>query len=287
VTTTGSSVEKTVEARQPITTGELTIVRERFDGPLDIVGPGKSDHHLQLSLLPFPERSMACYEEFWGPRRFERMGDLFLLPAESRLRTRSQCREQRSLVCSLSPERVREWFDEDLKWTERRLVGSLDIANGDVRHLMHRLLIELQRPGFATEAMLELITSQVCIQLARHFRGIDIAGPTGGLPPWKLRLIDEHLEHDAGAVTISSLAKACNLSARHLSRAFQTSRGQSLGDHIAERRLDLARQMLAAGISVKQTAFAAGFSAPTNFASAFRRATGMTPRLYRERQTAQ
>lgn len=287
MTSTGSSVERTVEARLPIAMGEVTIVKERFEVPLDIVGAGKSDHHLQLSLMPFPQRSMACYEEYWGPRRFERMGDLFLLPAASRLRTRSQCRQQRSLVCSLSPERVREWFEEDLKWTDHRLVGSLDIANRDVRRLMNRMVAELQHPGFAGEAMIELITSQVCIELARHFRGIDIARSSGGLPPWKLRLIDECLEHDPGGVTISSLASACNLSARHLSRAFQASRGQSLGTYIAERRLELARQMLAAGMSVKQAAFATGFSAATNFAAAFRRATGMTPRLYREQQTRQ
>jgi transcriptional regulator GlxA family with amidase domain len=59
----------------------------------------------------------------------------------------------------------------------------------------------------------------------------------------------------------------------------------SLGSYIAQCRLDAARRMLGSGMSVKQVAFATGFSAPTNFAAAFRHATGLTPRLYRQLRT--
>jgi transcriptional regulator GlxA family with amidase domain len=36
-------------------------------------------------------------------------------------------------------------------------------------------------------------------------------------------------------------------------------------------------------MGVKTVAFATGFTAPSNFAAAFRRATGETPRQYRQR----
>ena len=70
---------------------------------------------------------------------------------------------------------------------------------------------------------------------------------------------------------------------RHLTRAFRASRGISLAEQIAQSRLDLARRMLDSGVSIKQTAAAAGFSAPTNFSAAFRRATGCSPREFRQR----
>lgn len=279
---TGNVVEKTVDVRLQTGIGEVSVIRERFHAPFDSVGRGKASHHLQLSLLPFPQASTACFEDLWSPHRFEPMGHLFLLPADSRLRTRSACLQQHSLVCDLPPAAIRGWFDADFAWTDSQLTGSLDIASQEVRRLMQAILAELANPGFAKEAMIELLTAQICVTLARHFRAIESEVPNGGLAPWRMRLIDDYLEANPGSATIARLASQCGLSPRHLCRGFRTSSGQSLGAYIAERRVDVARRMLAAGASVKQTAFATGFSAPTNFATAFRRATGCSPRQYRE-----
>ena len=212
------------------------------------------------------------------------MGQLFLFPAQSPLRIRSACRVQHSLVCDLLPAAIRAWFDTDFEWTDQHLTGSLDIASRDVRRLMNGIIAELNSPGFAQEAMVELLTGQICINLARHFRDVDCAPPAGGLAPWRMRLIDEFLEANPGGATIAGLAGHCGLSPRHLSRAFRASSGQSLGAHMAQRRIAVACRMLIAGASIKHTAFATGFSAPTNFATAFHRATGLSPRAYRDAQ---
>ena len=282
MTSTANLVEKTVDVRVQTGIGDVSIVREQFDSPYDSVGQAKASHHLQLSLLPFPQASTACFEDFWGPHRFERIGHLFLLPAEARLHMRSACRKQHSLVCELRPPAIRAWFDTDFEWTDKRLIGSLDIGSNEVRRLMRAILTEVHKPGFAKEAMIELLTAQICVTLARHFRTLDRETPKGGLAPWRMRLIDEYLEADLGGANITSLARHCGLSPRHLSRAFESSSGQTLGAYIAQLRVDLARKMLTAGASVKQTAHAAGFSGPTNFATAFRRATGYSPRQYRD-----
>jgi len=283
MTSTGNVVEKTVDVRLHTGIGDVSIVREQFHAPFDSVGRAKPSHHLQLSLLPFPQASTACFEDVWSPHRFERMGHLFLLPADSRLHTRSACLKQHSLVCDLPPPAIRAWFDADFEWTDSQLTGSLDIASKEVRRLMRAILAELANPGFAREAMVELLTAQICVTLARHFRAIEREVPNGGLAPWRMRLIDDYLEANPGSATIACLASHCGLSPRHLARAFRASSGQSLGAYIAEHRVEVARRMLAAGASVKQTAFATGFSAPTNFATAFRRATGCSPRQHRDR----
>jgi AraC family transcriptional regulator len=282
MTGTGAGVEKTVDVRVHTGIGEVSIVRERFSAPFNGAGQTKPSHHLQLSLLPMPQASTACFEDVWAPHRFEPMGQLFLFPAQSPLRIRSACRTQHSLVCDLPPAAIRAWFDTDFDWTDQHLTGSLDIASRDVRRLMNAMIAELNAPGFAQEAMVELLTGQICVTLARHFRDIDCAPPAGGLAPWRMRLIDEYLEADPGGATIAGLARHCGLSPRHLSRAFRASAGRSLGEHMAQRRIAVACRMLGAGASIKQTAFATGFSAPTNFATAFRRATGCSPRGYRD-----
>jgi AraC family transcriptional regulator len=184
----------------------------------------------------------------------------------------------------LLPHTIVAWFDAEFEWADPHLIASLDIANGAVKQLMNAVISELKRPGFASAAMIELLTAQICLTLARHFDNIDSGRLSGGLAPWRMRRIDEFLRANLGTATISELAEHCELSARHLSRAFQVSYGRSLGRHLTMLRVNLAREMLANGAAIKATAFAVGFAGPTNFATAFRRATGTTPREYRDIQ---
>ena len=67
------------------------------------------------------------------------------------------------------------------------------------------------------------------------------------------------------------------MSTRHLTRAFKATKNQSLGAYIADFRMATARRMLMAGHSVKAVAYSVGFTSPSNFSTAFRNATGMTP----------
>jgi AraC family transcriptional regulator len=214
------------------------------------------------------------------------MGAVFLLPARAMLHARSVCRVQQSLVCNLVPDAVDAWFGEALDWPDHQLVGALDVTSADVRRLLFRIARELKEPGFGSDALVELLAGQVCIELARQFRTMEPHVARGGLTPWRLRLIEEQVTADPGKATLADLASTCGLSVRHLTRAYRISCGRTLGDFIAEQRIDRARTLLSKGMSIKQTAFAVGFTAPSNFAAAFGRATGATPREYRSRSKA-
>lgn len=273
---------KQFEAMMQVDLGEVAIVAEKWTDEIDILSLTQ-DHHLQLSFLAAPVKASGGFPDHWGPNRFERMGPLFLLPAHRAIHARSNCRIQRSLHCRLNPDALSRWFDRELEWTDRRLTGSLDISSATIRLLMCRIADELRHPGFGREAIVELKLAEIGVELSRYFLGVEDSAVSGGLAAWRLRLIDDYLLHDAGSATLPGLAELCNLSVRHLARAFRISRGQSLGEYIADQRIDQARALLGSGMSIKQTAFAVGFTAPTNFAAAFRRSTGETPRQYRER----
>ena len=278
-----TAVEKTVQAHVQIGFGDVFLQRERYPAPIDTLSAGSNDHHLQLSMTPIVPRSMACFPDIWEPDRFEPMGDMFLLPAGSALHARGQRRVLQSLVCRLDPGLAARWLGADIEWTDRRLKGMLNITSRDIRLLLHTVSAELLNPGFASEAKIELVVAQVCIELTRYLWKLDEDRSPRGLPHWCLRLIEDCLAGGPGGATLSALARQCGLSVRHLTREFRASTGRSIGDYIAEHRIHLASAMLSKGASVKETAHAAGFSAPTNFATAFRRETGYSPRQYRER----
>lgn len=67
------------------------------------------------------------------------------------------------------------------------------------------------------------------------------------------------------------------MTARHLSRAFRTETGQTLGRYIEATMVERAIAMLSAGTSVSGVARALGYSNSGSFATAIRRATGLLP----------
>src|SRR3546814_10190950 len=126
--------------------------------------------------------------------------------------------------------------------------------------------------------MVDLMAAQAAIGRARQLLGLGDGVAVGGLAVWQLRRIDERIAGDPLPPSLNELAQLCGISPRHLTRAFRASRGCSIGEHLAAHRIEQSRQMLAAGSGVKAVAYTLGFTAPSNFAAAFRRATGESPR---------
>jgi len=273
---------KEIEAEIPLGLGRVQLVRESWNEPIDVFGSAR-EHHLELTLLRQPLNARACFPDHWGPHRFEPFGPMFLLPAAHRVHAKSDCRQQNSIVCSFTPESVAAWFDCDLQWTHRRLQSSLNIVSPTIRNLMQRIGAEIRSPGFACETLIELMAAQLFIEVSRLLAGIDDLEPAGGLPSWRLRRIEDRLSSDGPPPSLSELARLCNLSVRHLTRGFRISRGRSIGSFLAENCVENAKRLLASGAQIKEVAYSLGFSAPSNFAAAFRRATGESPRQYRQR----
>lgn len=278
----GESGAYKLEAEMRIGLGRVQLVRKIWDGPIDTFGRA-GHHHLELSLLPRSDHALGCFPARWAAHRFEPIGELFLLPAGHILHAKSECRHQNSVVCHFDPAAVGAWLRDDLEWTDLRLQNCLDISSAELRRLLFRIGEEIRTPGFASEALVEAMAAQAAIELSRHVQGVDESRAIGGLSPWRMKLIDERLEAIGAAPSLSELALLCNLSVRHLARAFRVSRGRSISQYVAEHRMDHAKRLLTSGMGVKAVSDAMGFSAPSNFAAAFRRATGEAPRQYQQR----
>lgn len=271
------------ETESTMALGHIKVVHQSWNEPINICGTS-SEHHLEMTLLPISRNARARFVDHWGPQKFEPMGSLFFLPARQKINARSDCRQQRSIVCNFDPAAVENWFDDNLTWTDRRLRGALDIGNTRIRNLLLAIGEEIRAPGFASETLIELMAAQIAIELSRHLLGIDERPHTGGLSRRRLQLIEQRLTEDCQPPSLTELAELCGISVRQLTRTFRASCGRSIGSYIAEQRLNHARRMLTQGMSIKSVAFNTGFSAPSNFSAAFARATGETPRQYRQRQ---
>ena len=278
------SVQKWIEVEAavsaPIATAQLMLLQNTE--PCDIKVMDRDVYWLDMCLSPRPNNTRLCYRDHWSSNRFERIGNTFLMPPGEDVLLRSDGGvTHRSIFCCFTPESLRSWLDRDFHWEGRRLEASLDIAAPRVKNLLSRLVEEMQQPGFASEVMVELLTGQLSIELGRYFLQCDEPSTMRELAAWRLRLIDERLHEHGEIPSLMELADLCNLSVRQLTRGFRASRGCSIGEYIANNRIEYAKQLLTGDQSIKTIAYALGFSSPSGFCSAFRRATGMSPGEFR------
>ena len=276
----------TIHVEAELATPAIAARIVRFDMPRahDAITAPVGTYHLNMCLTPRPMNARASYLDRWGPHRFERLGDIFLVPPGEALHFRGESGRQASLVCDLQPGPIAEFVGRDLAWNDRLLAATLDISSARIRALLFRLTEEVRHPGFAAERLLGLLAGELAIEISRFCIEAHERPVTGGLASWRLRLIDERLADETSAPSLGELAAICNVSIRQLTRGFRTSRGCSIGDHIEQRRMEAAKRLLMTGESVKAVAFAMDFASPSSFTFAFRRAVGISPNHFRQRQ---
>ena len=86
--------------------------------------------------------------------------------------------------------------------------------------------------------------------------------------------INSHLEEE---LSIDLLSRQCCLSPYHMMRLFKEETGCTIGSYISQKRLSLARDLMAEGLSATQSCFRCGFSSYSAFLRAYKRQFGETP----------
>ena len=280
----GASPQLQIDAELIASAIKAQIVRFDLPGPAEAVLLNHDAYVVDMCLTPRPLVAKGCYREHWGPHRFERLGDVFLVPPGEALFVKGETVQQASLVCELSRKAVEREIGTPLPWAQQRLTSTLNIGSARVRALLLRISDEVRHPGLAWPRLIEHMTGELAIEIGRYCLEQSEQPVTGGLAGWRLRLIDERLSADLAPPALGELASICGLSVRQLTRGFRVSRGCSIGDYLEQRRMEDAKRMLMQGEPVKSVAFAMGFASPSSFTFAFRRAVGSSPTRFRQKQ---
>ncbi|MFG1297284.1 AraC family transcriptional regulator [Xanthobacter variabilis] len=93
--------------------------------------------------------------------------------------------------------------------------------------------------------------------------------------------IEAHLQRE---MSLEEIAREAGMSINSLQRAFRGAFGSTVFEYVRRRKLEMARDGLAAeGLTVAQAAFVAGYGSAANFSTAFKRAFGVSPKAWREK----
>lgn len=253
----------------------------------DMISFKRTEHQLMLEMsLPPMSADASAYFPDIDPERRCFMGALFVRHPGIAIGGRSEGRQIRVIRCVFDDEPGAEIVG-DGEPPLSFLQGLLNIRNDSLRSLMrlaHRELVNpLDRSAEAMEALFRLIR----VELRRVFRQAASAATASRLAPWQFRRVRERIEAGAPLPSVTELAALCGISSRHLNRQFIALTGKTISAYIETYRIEQAKLLLAdAGVPMKQVAERAGFSHGNSFARAFRKATGLAPREYRQRATA-
>ena len=156
----------------------------------------------------------------------------------------------------------------------------------DISNTCHRLARELATDCSMSQLHFDALTTSIGVQIVRRWsnRGTKAAAFRGGLPPARLRRVEEFLmTHLADDVGLDTLAAIAELSPKHFARAFRQSTGMPPHRWVIERRIDRAKaQLRTSDLGLAEIALACGFADQSHFTATFRKLAGTTPGGYRQ-----
>ena len=226
-----------------------------------------------------------------GPRRLEAV-------AISRTRTESFTRSSprgsrtRKVIVSVTPEWLEEGGLESIR--DHTTVSKFSQDHlASFRWSPSPYLVTLAEQILRPPALLPVLRNLYCESRAIDFVGqalLAISQSTHEaalqLRPGDYRRIEtvcEFLEENLNEpLTLQIIASHAGLSVSTLQRQFRAVHGTTVFEYTRDRKLQRARHALEAdGISVAQAAFIAGYASAANFATAFKRQFGLTPKSAR------
>jgi AraC family transcriptional regulator len=189
----------------------------------------------------------------------------------------------RAAYIYLSPKTLVE--DGDLDFTKVSLRPRLFFENAALWASATKLSGLVENPGTASRLYAETLARVLLLELLRFEQG-GAAMPKaarGGLAAWQVRRARDFIEeHVTEQISLSELARLTRLSPIHFCRAFKRSVGLPPHQYQLRRRIERSKTLLADPThSVTSIALECGFSLPGSFATAFRKATGVTPSAFR------
>lgn len=276
---TATAVQCTIRSRITLPGVVMELHHYRFSGrQRGIFCSSRS--FLDLALSPRPGNARGGYDGVDNGRG-RGLGDIFYVPAGSRLHTQWGEGEQVSICCGVDPPEP----GGGTPVSDNAMQAALDVRSPVLHDALRRISAEMTEPGFCSDLLVQAIWSQAAIELQRYLRRSEAQEDARGasLSRRQLSYIAERIDQPGKSPSVAELAAACGLSTRQFFRRFQAATGRTLSSYSSERKIAHAKlQLRQARKAIKMIAWECGFDSAAAFSTAFRRATGVTPRQFRD-----
>ncbi|MFT4171077.1 MAG: helix-turn-helix transcriptional regulator [Rhodocyclaceae bacterium] len=199
-------------------------------------------------------------------------------------------RSERKVVIALTPDWLADTCADDDHADTRRLLdfSRHHLALAAWRPSAHAMARagQILTPPALTAPMRRMYQETRSLEIAAEaFGALAPAGPVESMSGRRRRLLARLRELlDSGAadaLALDDIARAVGTNAVSLQALSRQACGMTVFDYLRERRLLAAHGALEDGLDVGAAAQLAGYASPGNFATAFKRRFGLTPRAVR------
>jgi AraC family transcriptional regulator len=254
-----------------------------FEGKME-----RTSHTLSLGLSPRAAYSECRFENSSGEMHaWIDVGDVIFAPAGVVTYGRGSGGNFRRFVCSYEPAAFSKITGHGNTWSDAEIEAGLNVQSPAIKRDLYRLASEVSEREPGSDVITQSLSKLIAVEFVRylHQRQQPQHSAQGKLAAWQLRRITDYVESMIEPTpSVERLAQLCEISSRHLRRAFRESTGTAISDYVKETRLLKAKSLLVdTDLALKEIAFRLGFSSPTSFGVAFAKATGLTPKHYRDR----
>jgi AraC family transcriptional regulator len=132
----------------------------------------------------------------------------------------------------------------------------------------------------------ESLATDLAVFLLRQYavHPVRVRNFTGGLPKLRLRRVIEFIEASlAGNLRVTELARVAGMSPYYFGTLFKQSTGMTVHRYVANRRIQLAMDLLARGRApIRDIAAAVGMPNQSQFTRLFHHESGTTPKRFRQ-----
>jgi AraC family transcriptional regulator len=151
-----------------------------------------------------------------------------------------------------------------------------------------RLVLELHGAAAASADPVralyrDTLTRAIAAQIVARYGGAPTARLGGGGHDPRIRRVLDHIEaHLAEPLTLEGLAAVAAMSPFHFAKVFKAQVGEPPHKYWAGKRVERAKALLrTTRLPIAEIAWRVGWENPSNFAQAFKAATGTTPGAWR------
>jgi AraC family transcriptional regulator len=170
---------------------------------------------------------------------------------------------------------ISEYFGDNKYLSADKIIQT----RSEFTQLNQRLYQEFYAPDEFSPLTVEGLISEITAEFLRHTKSF-----TGkNAPNWLHKVKDLIAEDFINLPSLTDIAKISNVHPTHLAREFQRHFQITIGDFVRQKRVESACQkLIKSKVPLSEIAIETGFYDQSHFNRIFKKATGMTPLIYRK-----
>lgn len=194
-------------------------------------------------------------------------------------------------IFSIQPEVLKKIAPETINRDRIKLLPTFAQAKPDplLASLGQAIEQHLEANPKGCSFYIEHLTNAVSAHLLQNYcdvaPSLDEYECTGGLPPHKLKQVIEYIHDNLDkSIALSDIAQSIDTSQFYFCRLFRESTGISPYKYVLQQRIKKAQNLIKnSTLSLVDIAYESGFSSQSQMTHHFRKAVGVTPKVYRNK----